>query len=561
MAIRNTKRGGGWDYIIVGAGSAGCALAYELATRQPHQTILVLEAGRSDRSPFIRLQAGVFRAIATHDWGYRSEPDPTRNGLIEPWIRGKVLGGTSSINSTIFVRGAARDFDRWASGSGRSPLPGWSAGDVMPLFRELEASDQPGPLRGQTGPLHVSTVKQPHTMTEAFMTSVAAAGYPLNADYNGERQEGVGPAQLTQRKGWRCSAADAFLKPLLGRKNISLLVNSRAEKIETEKGRAVAVSFLHRGKRRHESADQVILCAGVINSPQLLMLSGIGEAQELERHGIKVAIELPGVGRNLRDHPLVVTTYRSRIETYNLTGGLRQKAGFLVQFLRTSEGPLSNIFESVAFLRTTSSEACPDVQLHFTPVAWSFTPDGKLVLPSYPAVSVFVNKSYSLSGGHIHLASGDPHDAPRIEVKLFENEADLDTLARGIILARRIMATEPIASLIEEELKPGPDIATVEMLKHYLRENGTIANHGIGTCRMGTDPDSVVGPDLRVHGTANIWVADASIMPEHISGNTSAACMMIGKKLGQQFAASAGREFGPSEPSQDRPRQLAGGLR
>lgn len=523
-----------WDYIIIGAGSAGCALAHELAIGRPDSTVLVLEAGGKGSSPFIRLQAGVFHAIARHDWGYHSQPDPSRNGMTERWIRGRVLGGTSSINSALLVRGAAHDFDRWAE---QSSSPQWSARQVLALFRELESSDQAGPLRGHSGPLHVRTVKRAHALTEAFTRATYAAGYPFNPDYNGETQEGVAYAQLNQHRGLRCSAADAFLRPLLGKSQIELLLNAWVEKIEFGNGRAEAVSFIHRGHRRREAARRIVLCAGSINSPKLLMLSGIGDAEELRRHRIDSVLNLPGVGNNLKEHPLVLLKYRSRIPTYNLTGGLRQKLSFASQFLTTLEGPIVNIFESVAFLRSSPSEPYPDTQLHFVPMAWSFTAAGKITLAACPSITVFVNKSHPVSRGRIRLVSSDPKAPPFIECRLFEEEADLDTLVRGAMTVRRILQEEPIASLLEEELEPGPQVASVAAMKDYIRQHGLIANHSVGTCAMGTGADAVVGPDLRVRGMENLWVADASIMPDHISGNTNATCMMIGKKLGKQLTA------------------------
>jgi choline dehydrogenase len=526
-----------WDYIIIGAGSAGCALAHELAISRPHESVLVLEAGSADRAPSIRLQFTIYRAMALHDWGYESLPDASRNGTREKWVRGRVLGGTSSINSGIFVRGAAHDFDRWASHCGPQNTADWSAQAVMPIFRDLERSDQASPLRGRSGPLHVRTVKRAHPLTAAFIESACDAGHPFNPDYNGQIQEGVAYVQLTQRRsGLRCSAADAFLKPLLGRRNLKLLLNSLVEKIEFDKGRASAVCFRHRGQRRREKAREIVLCAGSINSPKLLMLSGIGAAEELKRHGIGVVVDLPGVGGNLMEHALAITVHRSRIEAYNLTGGLRQMARFATQYVIHREGPISNVFEGIAFLRTSPSKPYPDVQMHAVPAAWTVTAENKIAFPPYPALSVYVNVSHTKSRGRIHLASGDPQDAPLIDYPMFGEEADLDTLAHGVAMVRNIMNTGPIAGLVEEECMPGPRVESLAALKEHIRAHSQIANHSIGTCRMGSDADAVVGPDLRVRGVENLWIADASIMPHHISGNTSATCMMIGKKLGMQLS-------------------------
>ena len=517
-----------WDYIIVGAGSAGCAVACELI--KSGQTVLLIEAGGWDRSPFIRVAAGHSRACAKHDWGYQSQPDRTRNGATEAWTRGRVVGGSSSINGTMFVRGSAADFDRWC-------LPGWSAEDVMPIFRDFESSDQLGPLRGHTGPQHVRTVKRPHAVSEAFVRSAIAAGYAFNQDYNGAKQEGVGYAQLSQRRGFRCSAADAFLKPMLWARNVKLLLYAMVEKIELENDRAVAVRFQHRGRRQKAIGRDIILCAGAINSPKLLMLSGIGDAQELKAHKIDSLLNLPAVGRYLKEHPLVTLGYRSRIATYNLTRGLPQKLGIVAEFLLRGEGPISNLFEAVAFVRTFVSAPVPDIQLLFLPVGFDRTPDGRLKLASYPSFTVLLLGSYPASTGRVSLASSDPGAAPLIEPQLLQREEDVETLVRGVEAVRGIMQAEPMASLVEGEIAPGVEVQAFPALRDYVRAHTGISFHALGTCRMGIGTDSVVGPDLRVHGTRNLWVGDASIMPDQISANLNAACMMIGVKLGKQLAA------------------------
>lgn len=522
-----------WDYIVIGAGSAGCAVAHELV--KAGRTVLVLEAGGCDRSPFIKFPAGVLRAAVKHDWGYRSQPDPSRNGAREMWLRGKILGGSSSINGTMYVRGAAADFDRWSAQCGN--VGGWSARDVLPIFRDMEASDQRGPLRGHCGPLYVRTVRRPHVTSELFVKSACAAGYPFNEDYNGSSQEGVSYAQLSQRRGFRCSAADAFLKPLLGRRNFKLLLHATVQKIEFSNGRARAVSFLRKGRACTETAREIILCAGAINSPQLLMLSGIGEPEELKRHAIDVELPLPGVGLNFQDHPLLRLTYRTNIATYNPTQGLLQKLGFAAQFLSSGEGPLSNIFEGTLFMRSSASQPTPDLKLQFLAVGYLRMPDGAMRLTPYPAVTVSVSESYPKSRGRIRLASPNPDDPPLIEYSMLGDQADVDTLVQGIHAIRRIMKTEPIAGVVEEEITPGEQVEGQSALQAFVRSHTGISFHSIGTCRMGIGADAVVGPDLRVRGTENLWIADASIMPDHISGNINAACMMIGAKLGKQLIA------------------------
>lgn len=525
-----------WDYIVVGAGSAGCALTHELV--KANKTVLVLEAGGSDRSPVIRFPAGAIIAEQKFDWGYKSQPDPSCNGATEAWTRGRVLGGSSSVNSTVFVRGAAHDFDRWAAANGGA-LQGWSSKEIMPIFRELESSDCKGVLRGQDGPLHVRTVRKPHLLTDAFIQSASKCGHGFNADYNGERQEGIAYAQLSQQNGLRCSSADAFLRPLLGkRENLSLMLNAWAQKIEFADGRATGISFLHQGRLKMECARNVVVCSGAVNSPQLLMLSGIGDPQELRRHDIKPVAALPGVGRNLQDHPSIRLLYRSRVRTYNLTGGLLQKLGFLSTYLRTREGPISNLYESVAFLKSSHSEPYADVQVHFGPVGLIDDREGCSLAP-FPSASVIVNKSYPLGRGRIRLASADATVPPLIECRLLGEEADVDTLAQSLLMIRNIAQTHPLADLIECEPVIGPTTSHLDSLKAYVRDHAKTTYHPIGTCRMGIDEDAVVGPDLRVRGVDNLWVADASVMPDLISGNTNAVCIMIGRKLGKQLAAVA----------------------
>jgi len=515
-----------WDYIIIGAGSSGCALAYELV--RAGRSVLIIEAGGSDRSPFIKFPAGTRRAGAKFDWGYRSQPDPSRNGVTENWTRGRVLGGSSSINGMMYVRGTKEDYDRW-------DLPGWSAKAVMPIFREMECSDQLGPVRGQGGPLHVRTIRHPHGIVQAFAAAAHGAGFPYNPDYNGESQEGVAFAQLSQRRGFRCSAADAFLRPLLGRKNLKLLLDTLVEKINFENGRATSVTLMQQGRRRQELARDIVLCAGAINSPKLLMLSGIGDEEELSRLKIGVVRNLPAVGRHLKEHPLVTLGFRTKVPTNNLTEGLFQKLGFAAKFLWHGDGPIADLFECAVFARSTPAQANPDLQIVFMSKGFVKKPDGRFKLAPYPSVSVHIIESYPKSNGRIRLSSNDPNDPPLIESNLLENRADVDTLVNGIETLRKIMATEPMNGLIEEEITPGADIRSASELEDFVRARASISFHPIGTCRMGVGEGYVVDPEMRVYGTENLWIADASIVPQPLSANMNAPCIMIGLKLGKQL--------------------------
>jgi choline dehydrogenase len=473
-----------YDFVVIGAGSAGCALAGLLA--ESEHRVLLIEAGGRDSSPFIRVAAGQQYACAAHDWGYRCEPDATRNGASETWIRGKVLGGSSSINGTMYVRGTPADYSRWNE-------PSWNWNSVLPVFREFEHSDQPGPLRGHAGSLYVRTVRRPHPLSTAFVEAARAAGHPYNEDYNGERQAGIAYAQLSQRRGFRCSAADAFIKPLRRRRNLKVLLNSLVEKIEFR------------------------------------------DSEHLRRQGIKPIVHLPAVGANLQEQPLVSLVYRTNIRTNNLTGGILQKANILKDFMCYGEGPLSNLFEGAGFFRSSQTVAAPDLQVIFMTFGFTKVDSYHLRLAPFPSVSIFNLNSYPRSRGFVRLRSGNPTDPPIIDYQMLAAPEDALALCRGIGEIRRIMKTEPIASLVEEEIAPGPALNTEEDLAQYTRDHTEISLHPIGTCRMGSDEGAVVGPDLRVRGTENLWIADASIIPENLSANMNAVCIMIGRKLGREL--------------------------
>jgi choline dehydrogenase-like flavoprotein len=530
-----------WDYIVVGAGSAGCAVASELSASGDHR-VLLLEAGGHDRSLAIRLPTGeAFFDMQRFDWAYHCAPDPSRKDRTEHWTRGRVLGGTSSVNGMNYVRGSARDFDRWAALGNR----GWDAESVMPLFADLERCDssiEAANLRGRAGPLFVRQVKAAHPVVNAFVAAAQSAGHLFNADYNGRTQEGIGYAQVNQRGRRRWSAADAFLKPALRRKNLELALNALVHRLLIQGQRVAGVQYEHQGQLREARARHVILCAGAINTPQLLMLSGIGDATRLKEFGIRVVVDRPTVGQNLMEHPLVRLLYRVNRPTYNLTGGLLQKGAFLARYLLNGQGPLSCYFESLAFLKTIPQEPRPDVQLHVAAFGFDLILEsgqwGIKVLP-YPSITVLVNKSYPVSRGQVRLRSADPKSAPLIEPNLLASEEDVSTLVKGMEMVRRIVATPPLAGWIVEETKPGSVHETAAELSEFVRGQTEIAYHPSGTCRMGGDEDAVVTPNLQVRGIENLWIADASIMPDLISGNTNAVCMMIGMKLGRQLAARA----------------------
>lgn len=517
-----------WDYIIVGAGSAGCAAAYYLG-QSGRARILVLEAGDVDTSLTIKVPGLVGEALKRFDWGYVSQPDESRHGRTENWLKGRVRGGSSSINGTVFVRGAAHDYDRWANVTDQS----WSFRELLPLFRDMERADQEGDFRRGSGPLSVSTTAGAHPLTKAFLQSAAAAGHRANPDYNAESQDGVGLVQVSQRNGVRCSAADAFLAPLRKSENVAVRLNTLARELIWENGEIAGVSISCNGVIREERAHRVIICAGAIETPKLLMLSGIGDAQTLAQHGIQVRVHSPEVGKNLIEHPTVRMVYRSTIASYNPTSAWR-KVGAALRYAAQRQGVLANLFEGIAFLRTSAREAHPDVQALFLPLGADKEPNQPLTVLPYPSFSIILNKSHPVARGEVRLAGARPEEHPIIAPRLLESE-DVATLSRGVQAIREIMAQNPIASFIVEEVRPGASVQSSEALADYLRARVGPSYHCAGTCRMGADSASVVDERLRVRGVANLWVADASVMPSLISGNTNAAAMMIGAKLGREL--------------------------
>lgn len=527
-----------WDYIVIGAGSAGCAVAYELVTAPGSPRVLLLEAGSDDRSLFIRVPGAQSLAVRRHDWGYTSEPDPDRGGASDFWLRGKVVGGSSSINGTMYVRGTRSDFDRWAAACGAGGDSAWAGEAVARLFDSFERRDG-GNGRRNDGQLSVKDVRHPHAITRAFVASAEACDIPFNPDYNGLNQEGVSFAQLSQRRGFRCSSADAFLRPIRRRPNFRLVVDAHVDRLEIEDGKVTAVRYTRAGRAAREQATNVVLCGGAIASPKLLMLSGVGDARELSSLGIKVQRNIPHVGRNLREHPLVKLTYDTTIPTFNPTEGLFQKMKFGLDFLLKGEGPLANIFEAAAFLRSRPSEPAPDIQLHFLPIGYVAHEGGGIAFAPVPSATILVNKSYPVSSGAVLLRSSDPADAPIIRHGLLDSPEDVATLVDGVQLARSIMTKPPIANLV----RPTPAIAALTdraAVEAYVRSSVGLAFHPMGTCRMGGDKDSVVDCSQRVRGISNLWIADASIFPTAISGNTNAAAIMVGAQLGRFLARRGG---------------------
>lgn len=520
-----------WDFIIVGAGSAGCVLANRLSENPKHR-VLVLEAGRRDDSIVIQMPAATYLAGIGNpkwDWCYKAEPDPTRGGRTEIWPRGKVLGGTSSLNGMLYVRGQREDYDHWAALGNK----GWAYANVLPYFRRAEDNENgASEYHGSGGPLTVSNIRTAHPLSRLFVKAGIAAGLPANADINGARQEGIGILQATQRYGRRCSSARAYLRPASRRANLQIETQAHVTRILRDGHRATGVEYLCGGERRRADANrEVIVSAGAVNSPQLLMLSGIGPASHLREHGVEVGLDLPGVGENLQEHPGLLPCYLVKGRTYNLERTLPRMAWHGLNWLLFGRGPgATPDAHALAFVRTRPDEmTTPDIQLHFTPAGYDLRED-EVVLLDRPAVTAIVNVCRPTGRGRIRLRNADPLAAPSIEPRLLESDEDVEALAAGAKLVRRIFACPPLAAAVVAEATPGEQVRDHDDWRAYVRSHATAIYHPAGTCKMGHDAMAVVDDRLRVRGIAGLVVADASIMPTLVSGNTNAPCIMIGEK-------------------------------
>lgn len=520
------------DYVVVGAGSAGCVVANRLSA-DPTMNVTLIEAGTKDSSPWIHIPVGYFQTMhnPNFDWCYRTEPDDGLGGRALDWPRGKVLGGSSSLNGLLYVRGQREDYDRWAQMGNQ----GWSWAEVGPIFEELETFQRgPSEGRGTSGPLQVSDPRLRREICEKWIEAAKAEGYAFNPDYNGPSQEGVGHFQLTVDKGRRCSSAVAFLKPIRGRKNLSVVTRAQVQRVVVKDGRATGVEI-----RRPDGSIQiirarreVILCAGAIGSPQILMLSGIGAADHLRGHGIAVSHDSPEVGRNLQDHLQARLVYKCHEPTLNdEVRSLFNKARIGLEYALFRTGPMTMAASLVfGFMRTRPDLATPDIQFHIQP--WSADSPGEGVHP-FSAFTQSVCQLRPESRGTITLGSADPSQPPLIQPNYLSTQTDRDTIVAGIEIARRIARSEPLKSAISEEFRPAPEVTTHDEILAWARQNSTTIYHPTGTCRMGTDDRAVVDSRLRVRGVRGLRVADCSIMPEIVSGNTNAPAMMIGARLAQ----------------------------
>ncbi|TWG93388.1 choline dehydrogenase [Mesorhizobium sp. J18] len=535
------------DFVIVGSGSAGSALAYRLSEDGRH-SVIVIEYGGSDFGPFIQMPAALSfpMNMRRYDWGYSTEPEPNLGGRVLATPRGKVIGGSSSINGMVYVRGHARDFDHWAE----EGAVGWAFADVLPYFKRMETSHggEAG-WRGTDGPLHVQRGKRLNPLYAAFTDAGRQAGFEITDDYNGSKQEGFGPMEQTIHMGRRWSAANAYLRPALKRRNVNL-VNGFARRVIIENQRATGVEIEARRKIQVVKARrEVIIAASSINSPKLLMLSGIGPAQHLAENGIKVVADRPGVGQNLQDH-LELYIQQESVKPITLYSKLNllSKALIGAEWLLFKTGlGASNHFEAAAFLRSRPGIEYPDIQYHFLPVAIRY--DGKAAANTH-GFQAHVGPMRSKSRGSVTLRSPDPFDKPVIRFNYMSHPDDWSEFRHCIRLTREIFGQKAFDEYRGKEISPGAHVQTDEELDAFVRDHAESAYHPCGTCRMGRadDPRSVVDPECRVIGVDGLRVADSSIFPRITNGNLNAPSIMVGEKAADHILGRT-----PLAPSNQEP--------
>lgn len=519
------------DYVIAGGGSAGCVVARRLV--DAGYSVILLEAGGDDRTAAVYVPAGSARLVgnAKYDWKYETEPDPSRNGRVDSWPSGKVLGGGSSINGMLYMRGTRADYARWVQRGAK----GWSFDEVLPYFLRAERNENgAAEFHSDQGLLGVANLRVTHPFNRLFVGACIAAGIPSNEDFNGVTQEGVGFYQATQSGGLRCSTARAYIRPIRSHKNLTLLTRAFVSRIRVRAGVAEAVEFKHYGVSKVAIARrEVLLAAGAIGSPKILLLSGIGPREEVERHGISCIHELPGVGRELQEHPGIMLSYDVNMRTMNVDSHSKWRFALrALQFALFRRGPGTTPISHVGvFFRTRPDLPQFDAQIHFQPLGYEVTAD-KVLLAAANRVSLAVNVCQPRSRGTIRLRSSNPQDAPIIEHPLVGSKEDVRTLIDGARVMRGIFNSEVLRDQVRKEYLPGEAVTTDEQWEAYVRAGAFAMYHPVGTCRMGdvADPTTVVDAQLRVKNIRQLRVVDAAVMPSLPSCNTNAATIMIAER-------------------------------
>lgn len=524
-----------YDYIIVGAGSAGCVLANRLSAN-PDCSVLLIEAGSKDWHPFIHMPAGLAKLvnIKSLNWNYNTEPEPHLNNRRMYWPRGKVLGGSSSINAMCYCRGHKLDYDLWSSLGNQN----WAFEDVLPYFIKSENNQRiQNEFHGNHGPLHVSDLKHHNILSDTFLKACEQTGYNLTDDFNGNKQRGFGLYQVTQRDGSRNSSAQAYLQPVKQRKNLTVWTKSYAQKVIVKNNHAKGIEVIKSGKLHKVYANkEVLLSGGALNSPHLLMLSGIGEAQELQSHDIKVQHDLKGVGKNLQDHlDVCLVQACSQNVSYDKLNEL--KAG--LQYMLFKSGPgTSNAAEAGGFLDTNhlkiddNNQQWPDLQFHFVPAILDDHGRNRIKGNGYTLHMCYLRPE---SRGQLKLASNNPMQPIKIFANYLSESKDLTQMKKGFEIQREIFSSSAFDEFRDPEIFPGNEVQSENDIEQFIRQKAETIYHPVGTCKMGNDEESVVDNKLKVHGIENLRVIDASIMPTLVSGNTNAPTMMIAEKISDEI--------------------------
>jgi choline dehydrogenase len=524
-----TAEAGSWDYIVVGAGSAGCIVANRLSA-DPSIRVLLLEAGGEANQLKFKVPAlGPLTCLGDPgaDWNFATEQDPSRGGRTDFWPRGKALGGSSAINGTVYVRGNRGDYDHWR----QLGNAGWGYDDLLPLFHRVERrASGPNAVYGQSGAISISEVRGPHPLARVFLSAMAELGTPTNPAYNGEEQTGAAITHVNQSRGWRVSASRAYLDPIRGRANLKIITGAVVRRIVMDGRRAAGVEFDRDGATQTARADgEIILSASAINSPKILMLSGIGPGDALTRHGIPIVHDNPAVGANLQEHVCAHVVGLVNVRTSNLDVGKLSSLKHAARFALFGSGAATYVAPAIAFVKTRPELDYPDVQFHFGVYGYEFTPEGVRMLDK-PAITLQPNVNRSRSRGFLTLRSPDPLAPPLIYPNMLGDPHDLETLVKGVQYGRRLLRTKAFAPYFVGEYKPGDKFGSDAELRDHVRAAASGVFHPCGTCKMGVDAQSVVDPDLRVKGIDRLRVVDSAIIPQIPSGNINAISLVIGEK-------------------------------